>query len=860
MKFLAHVTLGFLAGLAGCHAAALDLTIWTKDEIMANMTLEKATSLLLSSHEVKLRPDVMVFLESTFGGDQVQGHLRTVQKHGDPAASLEPARKMLNEMMDDSNAKLDNEAQRCSVYNRETVALLEQIRQDGASFTAGAAESRSRVLKSQGVIAFTNLKLPQVEEELTGHNQECVTQETSIKSEIQVVVADLAVMAGVFSAVGNCEPAPAAMLIQCRLCKLPGEGSYYTMIQNKTLQPLLLKLRSAVARLYLQKNLGHVYEEAVKKLGEVALTQEQAMLQVGIMQDPLDEGLGNINISDTPKAAAPKDCVPTNKCTLGKGSCTKIRDGFMTIAAGIQDTLRQLQVDLAVLQEGCLKDKLTMEAQIANMGEKMRNGQTDLATATKDQVSAESSAALSAQQHDAITGEFGATMKECCNNQNALKSEICALEKIRGELYKQKGISMFITDCSVSEWRMAECSVSCGGGVLTKSRSIVVHPNKGMACPPQVLKESCNTHPCPIDCVVGEWEGWSSCSAECGGGVRERMRPVVTEMKYGGEPCEDTEASESCNAQSCAVDCVLEEWTEWSGCSQECGTGYSKRDRAVRTPAAGTGTCADPVGESRLESQDCNPRECTEFLHESKGKKFLQCGSKIDMIILMDGSGSMGSDGWKHSKNLAMNLLASLPGGDDKVKVALEVFSGPATWDAYERCNGKAGTAAPDIEKDCQVSWIKHLTNNTVEVAALVKDLKYPESTTMTSAALGEAGIELINGRPDAASVVIVITDGTPMSKSRAATAAKTIMEKARLMWVPVGSGAPMDWIETVCSWPKEDNVIHVPEIAHLSAPFFANTIISKACPILVPPPNYAAQEAKEQLKKAQAAGAPKML
>ena len=117
----------------------------------------------------------------------------------------------------------------------------------------------------------------------------------------------------------------------------------------------------------------------------------------------------------------------------------------------------------------------------------------------------ESSPNLKAQQHTEISHEYGVTMKECRDNQNDLKSDICALEQIRGELYKLKGLEVFITDCEVSEWRESKCSDSCGGGFLLKTRSIMVHPINGRACPPLELKESRNSHPCPVDCVIGEW-------------------------------------------------------------------------------------------------------------------------------------------------------------------------------------------------------------------------------------------------------------------------------------------------------------------------------------------------------------------
>ncbi len=80
----------------------------------------------------------------------------------------------------------------------------------------------------------------------------------------------------------------------------------------------------------------------------------------------------------------------------------------------------QLKKELQELQQGCLEDKTIMEAQIANLGEKLRTSQTDLATATKDQVDSKSASNLKAQQHtESRTSMVSVTMKECCDNQNA---------------------------------------------------------------------------------------------------------------------------------------------------------------------------------------------------------------------------------------------------------------------------------------------------------------------------------------------------------------------------------------------------------------------------------------------------------
>jgi hypothetical protein len=129
------------------------------------------------------------------------------------------------------------------------------------------------------------------------------------------------------------------------------------------------------------------------------------------------EAMGNdsetLNISVVPEATVPYDSIPTNKCTLGKGCCVKIRDRLLNIQAGIQDMLGILKGELMELQKGCLEDETILEAQIANnLGEKLRTSQTELAIATTDQVESESSSNLKAQQHTEVSAEYGTTMKE----------------------------------------------------------------------------------------------------------------------------------------------------------------------------------------------------------------------------------------------------------------------------------------------------------------------------------------------------------------------------------------------------------------------------------------------------------------
>eukprot|EP01012_Entosiphon_sulcatum_P049574 TRINITY_DN6820_c0_g1_i5.p1 TRINITY_DN6820_c0_g1~~TRINITY_DN6820_c0_g1_i5.p1 ORF type:complete len:1020 (+),score=28.13 TRINITY_DN6820_c0_g1_i5:698-3757(+) len=164
-------------------------------------------------------------------------------------------------------------------------------------------------------------------------------------------------------------------------------------------------------------------------------------------------------------------------------------------------------------------------------------------------------------------------------------------------------------DCSVSEWSgWTDCSVQCGGGTQTRSRSIVIPAaNGGASCPePRSQSQHCNAHACPVDCVVAQWDNWGPCSQSCGGGERKRLRAVITQAANGGAACPALEEYERCNEQPCAIDCVVGQWGQWGVCSKDCGTGQRTRMRAIVTPAQNGGAaCPDLV-----ETEDCNTQSC----------------------------------------------------------------------------------------------------------------------------------------------------------------------------------------------------------------------------------------------------------
>merc|ERR1719230_21285 len=239
-------------------------------------------------------------------------------------------------------------------------------------------------------------------------------------------------------------------------------------------------------------------------------------------------------------------------------------------------------------------------------------------------------------------------MKTCSSNYINYETEICALKKIRGELYKMKGggQSAFFQDCEVAQWSPEECTKSCAragekGGEQKLTRSVLTHPNGGAKCLPLAAERSCNNQPCPVDCSLATWSGWSKCSAECGGGVQQRLREVKQAMRHNGKPCGATSEARSCHAEGCEVDCELYDWTKWGTCSKDCDGGTQKREKFVKTPALGAGKCAEKWSPERLEYKPCNEHRCM-----TAEEKAMACNNTLDVVILMDGSGSMGQRGW----------------------------------------------------------------------------------------------------------------------------------------------------------------------------------------------------------------------
>jgi len=159
-----------------------------------------------------------------------------------------------------------------------------------------------------------------------------------------------------------------------------------------------------------------------------------------------------------------------------------------------------------------------------------------------------------------------------------------------------------------SEWK--SCSKTCGGGTRNRTRIKAIEPaNAGADCIGNSTEEEvCNPDGCPVDCEWGEWQGWSNCSKECGGGIQTNQRKVKQHAKFAGKACSGNGTEyKKCNEQGCPHDCKYGDWGAWSSCSKQCGKGILTRNRTVEQPKEFGGK--ECTGKAE-ETQPCNDIPC----------------------------------------------------------------------------------------------------------------------------------------------------------------------------------------------------------------------------------------------------------
>ena len=149
---------------------------------------------------------------------------------------------------------------------------------------------------------------------------------------------------------------------------------------------------------------------------------------------------------------------------------------------------------------------------------------------------------------------------------------------------------------------------------------------------------------CTVNCKVGDWSPWGTCSATCNDGTKTRSRGVLQQAENGGVVCPLLKEVEPCSAfprslpLSCKgtyfftlqliinqINCCFEggkadpcQWTDWSSCDFFCNTPRVPKRTREKAKEDTKGQCSKNLGADvpiSTEEDNCNVN------HRCKGKQ-----------------------------------------------------------------------------------------------------------------------------------------------------------------------------------------------------------------------------------------------
>jgi len=200
------------------------------------------------------------------------------------------------------------------------------------------------------------------------------------------------------------------------------------------------------------------------------------------------------------------------------------------------------------------------------------------------------------------------------------------------------------------------CTEPCGGGVQTATRPVLSNPHN-QACGIRQMTSNCNVGPCPVHCSFVALP-WTDCTASCDGGTQSQTYQILRQSAHNGDEC-PTAHDQVCNTEACPIpttpeptasptkaptasptdaptmdptsspttvqNCTVSDYSEWTACSENCGSGWQFKTRHVTLPAVNGGEVCPDLSEMRTcKLKDC-PVHC-----EHTYLPWTECSSSCD--------------------------------------------------------------------------------------------------------------------------------------------------------------------------------------------------------------------------------------
>jgi len=834
-----------LTDMTGTESESLTLgqmgKVFARSQEMHRRSMEAITSSMTQSKAMEVIEKSTVangpILKQLTGLLSNKQNLRKTIQGQDGFGGLNGARLLLNDMIHEVMIKYDTEIAKCTSYYASQCALMEVARGQISAANYIAATARALIMDSQQMINHCEISIPETKQELQDHNLECRKELKKMNEKLKIILLDVEVLTFILE-MSDCDsPKKLMQMKKMTLMKCQDECTNHTSVifnNNKDIQDRVEMLKSPGAKDLVTNTFVNMFDESDSDDGSDDEEPIQLLRSTNftVFNDP---PAPRTQVPGKPTAKLPvpgahmKQC--GDKCHLRiNPRCYKIAAKFLTIQAGIIDSRDYLMDDISKLEAACDETKKTLETSIANDGALLSSSQTKLGTAMEKEASAGETGRQVAKENQQYNDDLIKQMKTCSTNYGDFENELCALKKIRGDLFKKMkpGHPGFFQDCEVSPWSPEACTKVCAGGNQKLSRTVLTHPNGGTKCLPLSAERTCNLGPCAVNCALAEWGGWSKCSAKCGGGMANRVRDVKTPMQYGGKQCGSTSEAKPCNVDACEKDCVLHPWTQWTSCSKHCDGGSKKRERMIFTPVEGSGTCADKWSPLRLEYQPCALHRCK----VEDPKSVMKCNKSMDVVLVLDGTPRGGKKMFAAEVTAAKQLVDAWSGDGITAKPGFAVvhFTGPRTWMGVSKCTGMS-TKKVDMEKTCKITLVQHFTDDIKKTKSKIDGLTFQPGSKLLSLGLMTVQSEFALGNKNHRTIVVVFIHGQPLSFRKTLLASRAIRKKARLVYVVASKHSPLASIKKWASRRWQENIVVVKGKENMAKLATGTHIIANICP-----------------------------
>jgi len=783
--------------------------------IESRMDVASAAKMLGHKH---LPSEVQSLVQSVSGGaGNVDGGFATKFSE----ESLAKARRALNELIEKAWIELDDKIMECKGFEdmnrenygqvtRDIARLIEQIN-DLERIEAEAVEGINQ--KDMEIKTVEAL----LEKETAAYNAEYATNSATLT----IHQNDLDVFQFILTFT-KCEDATS--LSQVKVCQT-GSGDHVFSFKDEASDRQYQKMLTNTARKEVSRLLDSFIQQPMNS------TEPPAK----IAKAPVKDGMSAAEAS----LSCNPDTVP---------DCALLHDKLSLMWGEFKDKVDELTMVM-------MKNEYEFNELKTNL-----NNQIEMLKAAKarlNQLLGEARANLAADneelkqkyvQKEELDVQYVKFMAACKKRINWIfYQDMCAIKIVRNAVMENSTEcpTAEMTDCEVGGWIPEECSVSCdndcdpatpykcGGWQEMKREVVVPNDDCGVRCPRLILFKRCGQFHCPIDCAMSEWSGWSKCTAECGGGLQSHTRSILVKPKNGGMACNTVEESRPCATMSCDRNCMLARWTEWTPCSVACDGGFQEKFRHVAIPTRGFGKCPGAESRFRYSKRSCNEARCT-------GDEI--CVAKQDLVIAVDGSGSIREAGFDILKKFVEKLLGRYQTqyfGDDAVKLSIVLFGN--------------GVIMPD-GKSVSPAILSHpLTFDMEAIMETVKKLPFKKGFTNMAQAFSTAEVAFIQGsRRGSQAAVMVITDGKPSFNFVTNEMVEQLDDKAIMRYFLVINEEDLNansnrLMKSWASQPWETNLVHVPgglSLLDADTDLWADKALVKFCPMSYSPSDAEWEEA----------------